>query len=1715
METYPCPACGGPASEATGCRSCGRPHDPDAAALAMFQRTVAALEQKKRDLTENTQMLRKQLAHTSAQRDSLRRKVRAAVDAERAAQEAKAKRPLLGRQRESVPPAATPASAPAEPVAVTTSTTTTSNTSSSTSSNTSSSTTSTATLPPSQQRFSPRAPRAVESGHVPAAGGPRIAPLNAPPPPRRPSGGQKSLPPGDQPEATESSMQASVLALGGLLLAGAAIVLTLDAFGSIGTVGRVLSLAVITAIALALPLVLVKRGLSATAETVASVALLLVLLDGYVVRSEKLLGADRPQFSTYLGLVCLLTAGVAAVYSMQSHLIASRYATLLALQPVLPLLFYDAIHGPTGWAIALSGVALIDLGFAVALKQSIQRRIDAHHEDAAAEDELAHTGRTNRIADGLMRDLAWILFAVATGVALLAAAVGLAVTDERVPTLQAAAAMLVAAALGVGGALTWRRGTLPDIAAGVATGAVIVAIARVGAVWLPGSTPLFLALAVTVAAAGVPFLPEDARRGPRYAVSVAAAGATLLVLVRAFPGIVAPLRAAWPVWKSDLGAYEDRIHAAVGPEGWQYVIAILLLTGACILMLSGRTDPVAVRLRDNVGPEVPPDELRTDIAVVGAALTLLVAPAALGLSWLAIPALAVSAAVVIGALALRVRAPHTAWVCLGAALLLGLYAAAAALIRPGATALTLTAIAVAGAAIAWLPRPHQTDGDRLAVTQRVADAAAGGALFALPGAAASGAAIVFGGLPGGATVVLVLSFLALAVSLGVAALIQVARDRAGAEPSVPLLVGATAGAVAVGLATVIAPGATTIDFVIGLLMLVAAVMLWAAPRMDDRHTFGVEFSGSDAAAAAVTIAAIGALARAVSLAASGIEVVVLAVLVFLVAVAARSSLPEEWRRGPVAGAAMVGLGTGLYAGALSMIGAIGVIRAADPMWHAPLDARWAQTAHGLAEFGWQIPIALLLLAGAAAIALPQPYGDDTASAALVLATLGAPVGLGLGWSAPMVIGWAAATGVAVWASFARSWRGVYTRLGAALVAGLYAAGASLVRPGATAGTLAALGISGAFVAALARAVALRRAAEDTRARDPHEDGEDDVDGGPLTVVGGAGVAGALFAFTGAAAAMVGSLYPDRPSTILIAALATAAVGLAAAAAGAQQAPGYMPYVSTGVAVAATTTALAALVVQRDGAVVYAAAAALLGVLAELLRANWYRPAEPELGRFRPDRAGRAGRPRVRAGEQRIPRNFAIGVAAAAGIPAAIVVVFIAPALFAALAGPYRWLQQPWTGTPETAAHLGSLAQYAGNSTHVLGAFLLTVAAALMAVGLGGDGQAMANRAVAIVVPGAALTLLIAPAALDAPWPVQPTLALLVATIAGLGLALTLPPSSDSPDARLMTGARRLVFVIAVLAAGAGGAGSLATRSQTLTWLAGSVVVGAIGGIWGKTATARMLGWNVAASTAEGFAVAAGLAAGLNLKQCAFPLLIVATALLVLGAALPRLRPSDSINREAMTVEAAGYAGAAIAVLLTLGSWAHTAAALTAVGAILGLSAARKGRSPRQRTTLIVAASIAELLAIWLLLMTVQVAVPEAYTIPFAALALITGLIEIRNRPELGSWLAYGPALVAGFGPSLAIAVAQPDSPELRQVLLILAGVICVAIGAARQQKAPVAVGAAVTVIATVNELFRIGLPFWMMLLLFTGTGVLLISLGATYEQRQRLDRLRGVYRGMR
>jgi len=96
-------------------------------------------------------------------------------------------------------------------------------------------------------------------------------------------------------------------------------------------------------------------------------------------------------------------------------------------------------------------------------------------------------------------------------------------------------------------------------------------------------------------------------------------------------------------------------------------------------------------------------------------------------------------------------------------------------------------------------------------------------------------------------------------------------------------------------------------------------------------------------------------------------------------------------------------------------------------------------------------------------------------------------------------------------------------------------------------------------------------------------------------------------------------------------------------------------------------------------------------------------------------------------------------------------------------------------------------------------------------------------------------------------------------------------------------------------------------------------------------------------------------------------------------------------------------------------------------------------------------------------------------------------------------------------------VLVSDASPTRRVLLLVAAVLTVAIGSVRRHKAPVTIGAVVTVLAALNELVVIGrlLPWWILLLLFTATGALLISLGATYERRKAMRRFRGAYGSFR
>jgi hypothetical protein len=262
--------------------------------------------------------------------------------------------------------------------------------------------------------------------------------------------------------------------------------------------------------------------------------------------------------------------------------------------------------------------------------------------------------------------------------------------------------------------------------------------------------------------------------------------------------------------------------------------------------------------------------------------------------------------------------------------------------------------------------------------------------------------------------------------------------------------------------------------------------------------------------------------------------------------------------------------------------------------------------------------------------------------------------------------------------------------------------------------------------------------------------------------------------------------------------------------------------------------------------------------------------------------------------------------------------------------------------------------------------------------------------------------------------------------------------------------------------------------------------------------------------AQFFVLAAALVAGMEPEWAAFGVLAVGAALLILEAAVPRLGlPAYAL--EARTVEWSGYASALIAAALAYDSPEHLAALLAAWGAVLGLAASRPGRSPQQRRTLFWLAVGFEIVGWWLFMTLSEVLLPEAYTLPFAALAALVGFLEARHRPELSSWAAYGPALLAAFVPTIGI-VLTTNAGDLREVLLLLGAVATLIVGSRLQQQAPVVVGAAATAIAAVHFAMTLVGP-WLVLV---PVGVVLLALGASNENRRRAqERFRGALGKMR
>lgn len=247
---------------------------------------------------------------------------------------------------------------------------------------------------------------------------------------------------------------------------------------------------------------------------------------------------------------------------------------------------------------------------------------------------------------------------------------------------------------------------------------------------------------------------------------------------------------------------------------------------------------------------------------------------------------------------------------------------------------------------------------------------------------------------------------------------------------------------------------------------------------------------------------------------------------------------------------------------------------------------------------------------------------------------------------------------------------------------------------------------------------------------------------------------------------------------------------------------------------------------------------------------------------------------------------------------------------------------------------------------------------------------------------------------------------------------------------------------------------------------------------------------VLAATGLVFAVAA--AGGFEDHWTALALLLVPAATAAVGARAPR--------PVALAVEITGGAVGLLALGFTASRPAFLALALALGGVIAAATAVR----PERRRFASWTAAVLFLLATWVRLAVWDVTTPEAYTLPVTVPALAFGFLRRRRDPEASSWTAYGPGLAVTLLPSLCAAWTDPE--WARPLALGVAALVVTLLGARFRLQALLLLGGTVLAMDGLHELApyvvqAVGaLPRWLPPAL---AGLLLLAVGATYEQRRR------------
>ncbi|MEU7872327.1 hypothetical protein [Dactylosporangium sp. NPDC049140] len=487
-----------------------------------------------------------------------------------------------------------------------------------------------------------------------------------------------------------------------------------------------------------------------------------------------------------------------------------------------------------------------------------------------------------------------------------------------------------------------------------------------------------------------------------------------------------------------------------------------------------------------------------------------------------------------------------------------------------------------------------------------------------------------------------------------------------------------------------------------------------------------------------------------------------------------------------------------------------------------------------------------------------------------------------------------------------------------------------------------------------------------------------------------------------------------------------------------------------------------------------------------------------------------------------------GAHASAGVvPVLFAMVSLLPAVAEVLLRPLGWLGAIWRGAP-VGVGLGpdGTEWWAGRPPAFgAGASAVTLAVlALLAVLVAGR-FSLARWSFA--APPVLLAAVLGCVAVGAPWPAVPAVTLATGIVAALGAALRRP----SPGA-VVAGMTCWFGIVPGLS------GLLATSWSTILGLALIVGAGIVVGVAGRTVSARVLAWPIAGIAAAWLAFASGRAAELPLATIAY-LVLGAAVLSLAGGFLLRGREGggpaiDAAGAagggvEGRVLDVVAHAVGVVAFLLAIGDLAAAAGVAGLWGVALGLRALpasgrgvhASGAAPRWvagggpgRVAYVAGAVFAELVAYELVLVAREVGVAEAYTGPVAFAALVAGWFAARRNAALTSWTAFGPGLLAGLLPSLALVAVTPGDPGRRLVLGAVALAVVLA-GARLRLKAPIAAGGVVLAVLAWHEvlLFWDYLPRWAPLAM---AGAVLVGLAVTYERRIRdLTRLRDAMGRMR